>query len=169
MKGFGALLILAAAGLIGLRLLGENRRRLEAYFSLSAALRLLRGELASRSAPLADGIDRAKTAAKGIGKELMSLVSVGLSALGERTFCEIWDQSLEACCSSRSIETPEELKSLGTVLGGFDLETQLQAMDSCIARLDELRENGKRNYPAQRRLLLSLTLAGGFFLVILLY
>ena len=168
MKGLGASLILSAAGLIGLLLLGESRRRLEAYCSLSSALRLLRGDLASRNAPLADGIDKAKTAAKGMGKELMLQVSMGLSALGERSFCEIWDQALDAC-SPRSLETPEELKSLGAVLGGFDLETQLQALDGCIARLDELWKNGSRSYPARRRLLLSLTLAGGFFMVILLY
>lgn len=169
MRVLGASLVLSAAGLIGLLLLGEKRRRMEACCSLSAALRLLRGELSSRNAPLADGIEKAKQAAKGTGKELMTLVSLGLSELGERSFREIWDQALDVCCPLLSLETAEELKSLGAVLGDFDLETQLQALDTCMMRLDELRESGKRNYPAQRRLLLSLTLAGGFFLVILLY
>lgn len=169
MKWVGAAMVLAAASIACLTLLCDQKRRLEAFHSLSEALKILRGELLSRGATISEGIEKAGSASRGVGKELMLAVLAGLRELGERSFSEIWRNALDTCSLEDKPESLEPLAGLGSILGRFDLDAQLKALDACIKRLDELWEAEKKEYPARRKLLISLSLAGGIFLVILLF
>ena len=154
MKRIGAVLILAAAAFIGLSLLREKKRRLEAYRTSSFALGLLRGELLSRGAQLKEGIESACKASEG---------------MGERSFAEIWEEALTESCAGLEDGARKELQRLGTVLGRFDLEIQLQALETCKASLEERWNKRSESYPADRRMICSIVLALSSFLVILLY
>ena len=169
MKWVGAALVLAAASLICLILLDDQKQHLEVYHSLSETLKILRGELLSRGATISEGIEKAGSASRGVGKELMLTVMDGLRELGERSFSEIWRNALATCSQEEKPESLETLAGLGSVLGRFDLDEQLKALDTCIKDLDERWEAEKKDYPARRKLLISLSLAGGIFLVILLF
>lgn len=168
MKCLGALLILAAAGLSALKRLQDKRRCLEGCRSLASSLRLLRGELAARSLPLGDAIAHTQQKGSGMGQKLMSRVSARMSELGEMSFFEIWAEEAENSCHVLDPDALDEIKGLGAMLGSFDLEMQLQSLDTVIAYLEALWEQQRGAYPAQRRLLLSVYLAMSCFLVILL-
>lgn len=169
MKMIGAVMILAAAALIGFSLLREKRERLLGIRSLAMALGRLRGELSTRASPLAEGIEKASSSSNGMGKNLMCCVSKRLHDLGERSFSELWNAALLESCGRLEKHDLEELKDLGAVLGRFDLELQLRALDGCISFLEDRWEKGSAAYPADRRLLLSVTLAMSSVLVILFF
>lgn len=167
-KGMGALLILAAAGMAALMHLRDKRSRLEGCRSVASALRLLRGELAARSLPLGEAVEHVQSRTKGLGKELMKSVTERLPELGEVSFQQIWTDALEGCCMILDPGALEELRGLGPVLGSFDLDVQLRSLEVAISYLEVIWEQQRGGYPAQRRLLLSLYLAMSCFLVILL-
>ncbi len=168
MKWMGALLILAAAGLAALRLLQDKKSSLEGCRSLASALRLLRGELEARSLPLGEALAHAENKTGGLGRKLMIGVSERLPELGEVSFQQIWNEALDSSCRILDPGALEELRSLGPVLGSFDLDMQLRSLEAVISYLEVLWEQQRSGYPAQRRLLLSVYLAMSCFLVILL-
>ncbi len=169
MKLLGAILILTAGILGGILLLLDKKKRRDDYWSLAAALELLRGELSSEAVPLALGIERANAHTKGMGKELLSAVSSGLDELGERSFGEIWDKALAETCSWLAAEPASEIRKLGAELGRFDLEVQLRSLDACALYLKEQWRRQKNAYPAERRVALGLSFCFTALLVILLY
>lgn len=169
MKLPGAVLIMAAACLVSLVTLREKKQRQEGCLSLVAALELLRGELSSGAVPLRLGIERACAHAGGIGNELLIAVREGLGDLGERSFDEIWNKALDGTDLWLAETVRHEMRKLGSVLGRFELETQLRALDACISLLRQQWERQRNAYPEERRVWIGLTGGLSALLVILLY
>ncbi|MBR0199377.1 MAG: stage III sporulation protein AB [Oscillospiraceae bacterium] len=169
MKLPGAVLIMAAACLASAVTLQEKKRSQEGCLSLATALDLLRAELSSGAVPLSLGIERACAHAGGIGKELLCAVYAGLRDLGEQSFDEIWDKALAGTDPRLAENSEHELQKLGSVLGRFDLETQLRALDACSSLLRRQWERQRNAYPEERRVWIGLTTGLGALLVILLY
>lgn len=169
MKLPGAVLILAAACLTSALSLRERKRRLDGCLSLAAALELLRGELSSAAAPLSLGIEKACAHAAGSGKVLLLSVREGLRDLGELSFDEIWDKALSGTDPWLEETVRSELRRLGSVLGRFDLDTQLRSLDACISLLTQQWERQRKAYPEERRVLIGLSSGLSALLVILLY
>ena len=169
MKLPGAVLIMAAACLMSVLTLREKKQRQAGGLSLAAALELLRGELSSGALPLSLGIERASAHASGFGKELLIAVQEGLRDLGEWSFDEIWDKALAGTDPWLEETVQNELRKLGSVLGRFDLETQLRALDACISLLRQQWERQRNAYPEERRVWIGLTAGLSALLVILLY
>ena len=169
MKLAGAVLILTASFLIGQTLLMEKKRGLSGLRTLAAALSQLRGELSTYEVTLSKGFNKAAGLSEGMGRELMHTVAERLDDLGERTFTEIWSGALGDCCAGLEEAVLSQMQGLGNVLGKFDLSLQLQALDNCIALLQDRIKKEKDDYPLQRKLLLSTLLTLGSFLVIIIY
>ena len=93
----------------------------------------------------------------------------GLRDLGERSFDEIWDKALAGTDPWQEETVQNELRKLGSVLGRFDLETQLRALDACILLLRQQWERERNAYPEERRVWIGLTAGLSALLVILLY
>ena len=132
-------------------------------------MELLRGELSSGAVPLSLGIERVSAHTSGFGKELLIAVQEGLRDLGERSFDEIWDKALAGTDPWLEETVQNELRKLGSVLGRFDLETQLRALDACILLLRQQWERERNAYPEERRVWIGLTAGLSALLVILLY
>lgn len=169
MKLAGAVLILTASFLIGQTLLMEKKRGLSGLRTLAAALSQLRGELSTYEVTLSKGFNKAAGLSEGMGRELMHTVAERLDDLGDRTFAEIWSGALGDCCAGMEEAVLSQMQGLGNVLGKFDLSLQLQALDNCIALLQDRIKKEKDDYPLQRKLLLSTLLTLGSFLVIIIY
>ena len=168
MKLLGGILVMTAASLGCVLLLREQRKRQDDLRSLAAALELLRGEISSGIVPLALGIERANTHARGIGNVLFSKVLDGFPELGDSSFKEIWDKALIASCPWLPQDVQAEIRKLGGVLGRFDVELQLRTLDACAAYLGEQWKRLRNEYPSRRRVTLGLSFSLSALLVILL-
>ncbi len=91
-----------------------------------------------------------------------------MDQLGEKSFCEIWTESVKDCCASIPAELRSELAGLGQYLGRYSLEEQLSVLDRCSRLFRSRYLQGIQEEPIQSRLILGLSAAAGALLTILL-
>ena len=157
MAGF-ALLQLAAL-LFALRHIGCKKREAEALASFCAMLEQLGGLLGSEAAPMPELIGALILRSGGCASVFLQTLADSMDRLGERSFFELWNHALDAAPVALEPEDRNTLEELGSVLGRYELEAQLRAVESCRAvfcrRLDALR----LELPQVKRLTLGLSLA----------
>ena len=104
-------------------------------------LTLMRSELEVRRTPLPELAEVMKTSCTGCGAHFARLLARGLSDIGERSFPELWSES--ACLSFPHLPADERrsFDLLGSVLGRYELCTQLAVLDRCA---EELRITDRR-------------------------
>ena len=140
MKLAGAFLALLGSILVGRKFSSGKRRELESLRSLCAALVLMESELSSRAAPLTDLIPLLAREAGEPAAGFFSHLSTEMEELGDRRFRELW---LEAAIPSFSTLREPELHAvleLGSSLGRYPLERQLEAIRRCRSLLSERQE-----------------------------
>ena len=159
------------AGLLlgGARQAAEKKEDILLLRTLAQSLLELRRTLSERQQSLG-GIFSAL--AQKHGKEPVGAFYEDLGSkigdLGERSFSEIWRETVEDRFASTEPEVCDALRPLGDFLGGSELERQCRALDSAAQRIAELAEAGKEALRGEMRLNLSLSLCAGAFLVIML-
>ena len=101
------------------------------------------------------------------GKALLSGLLRRLPELGSRDFQNIWEE-----CVTESVrysgEAARLLCTLGSFLGRYDVDSQLEAIRSCRETLEKLRTTAAEALPQTRRLGMGLALTSGALIVITL-
>lgn len=165
-KIFGAICIVAACGGMGCSMAATHRREEAELRRLIGVLNYMGCELQYRLTPLPELCQKAATQTKGAVGQVMQELTQALNA-------QISPDA--SCCMqsvvSKSKKLPEGLRKnllmLGTSLGRFDLQGQLNGLDGvrvqCCSDLDALEQN--RDF--RLRSYLTLSLCAGFALAIL--
>ena len=163
----GMLAVLMACLGIGLQPLRRIKRELRCLEGLCLGLRAMREELAGSLRPLGELLERAAALTEGEARAFFLAAAVGMAALREKSFAEIWQA---ACRALPPLPEPlcRELEALGLTLGRAAPEDQLAALDRWLLRAGKALDERRSRLPEQRRLTLALSAAAGVFLSLLL-
>lgn len=168
MKGLGSAMLMLGAFLLGARLCRERRKHEALLKDLIQALSFIKGELELRASPISELLE-CPGAAEGEAGAFFASLRAALPQLGERSFAELWFQELRRCLPELAGEEREALEGLGQILGRMDLDTEVQALSTCVACLARRLEEERRNAPNYDRVSLGLCLCSGLLLAIVLF
>lgn len=167
MRIIGILLIAAAAVYGGVSYTALKREQFNELEALCHMLRLMQDELETRALPLPELAAQLETRTENAGKVLLSGLLCRLPELGSRDFQSIWEECVtEGVKYSR--EAAQLLCALGSFLGRYDVDSQLEAMRSCHDAMEKLRAATAEALPQTRRLGMGLALTSGALIVITL-
>ncbi len=167
MKWIGALCIMIGSGLFGFSMAAAHRREEHVLRQLIGALDYMQCELHYRMTPLPELCRQA-------GEQNRNVVGQVLLMLAREMECQI-SPDVE-CCMEHALATneilPERAKRgfeiLGTNLGRFDLDGQIQGLEAVRSFCRRELENLEKNRDARLRSYQTLGLCAGSALAILL-
>ena len=168
MQLLGTMLLAGGAALLGITAAHRTQWRVRDLRMLTEGLRMMLRELSYRLAPLPELLRSAEEGSEGCVKHFFDLCAQGADGLDGRTFHSIWRQSMQDSKLCLASEERHCLDSLGAVLGRYDSDNQLQALNIAINRLDELRGQAEEQSKRLGKLYSVLGLTAGAFLMILL-
>ena len=161
------MLIAAAAVYGGVSYTALKREQLNELEALCHMLRLMQDELETRALPLPELAAQLDTRTENAGKALLSGLLRRLPELGSRDFQNIWEE-----CVTESVKHSEEaarlLCTLGSFLGRYDVDSQLEAIRSCREAMEKLHTAAAEALPQTRRLGMGLALTSGALIAITL-
>ena len=161
------MLIAAAAVYGGASYTALKREQLNELEALCHMLRLMQDELETRALPLPELAAQLEARTEDAGKTLLSGLLRRMPELGSRDFQSIWEE-----CVTESVKHSEEaarlLCTLGSFLGRYDVDSQLEAIRSCRDAMEKLRTAAAEALPQTRRLGMGLALTSGALIVITL-
>lgn len=164
----GAILLAGGAVLLGVSAAHRTRSRVRDLRMLADGLRAILRELSYRMVPLPELLCSAKEQTGERVQLFFSLCAQGAEHLNGRPFQKIWEEAAEAGQMCLEREDWQCLESLGYVLGRYDGESQLQALESSLDRLEERYREAAEQSRKLGKLYRVLGLTAGAFLIILL-
>ncbi len=169
MRIAGSLLIAVACLIYCLRFVRQSRRRLRELDSAARLLSMMSAELEARLTPLPELTRRLQDSAQEPAKGFLNTLSKELTALGEKSFSDIWRDS--ALDSFPMLEADElaALTQLGCCLGRYEIASQLAALELCAGTLRGKAALCRTELPERRRLHLGLACSAAALLVVVLY
>ena len=167
MRIIGIMLIAAAAVYGGVSYTALKKEQLNELEALCHLLRLMRDELETRALPLPELAAQLETRTEDTGKALLSGLLRRLPELGSRDFKSIWEECVTENVK-QSVEASRLLCTLGSFLGRYDVDSQLEAICSCREAMEKLCTSAAEALPQTRRLGMGLALTSGALIVITL-
>ena len=164
----GTALLAGGAALLGVSAACRTRSRVRDLQMLAEGLRAILRELSYRLAPLPELLSGAKEQSGERVQMFFALCAQGAEHLNGRTFQTVWEQAAEASQMCLEREDWQCLAPLGHVLGRYDCESQRQALESSLGRLEERCREAAEQSQKLGKLYSVLGLTAGAFLVILL-
>ena len=161
------MLIAAAAVYGGVSYTALKREQLNELEALCHMLRLMQDELETRALPLPELAAQLDMRTENAGKALLSGLLRRLPELGSRDFQSIWKESVTESVK-HSGEASRLLCTLGSFLGRYDVDSQLEAIRSCREAMEKLHTAAAEALPQTRRLGMGLALTSGALIVITL-
>lgn len=167
MRIIGIMLIAAAAVYGGASYTALKREQLNELEALCHMLRLMQDELETRALPLPELAAQLEARTEDAGKTLLSELLRRMPELGSRDFQNIWEESVTESVK-HSEGAARLLCKLGSFLGRYDVDSQLDALRSCREAMEKLRTAAAEALPQTRRLGMGLALTSGALIVITL-
>lgn len=167
MRIIGIMLIAAAAVYGGASYTALKREQLNELEALCHMLRLMQDELETRALPLPELAAQLEARTEDAGKTLLSELLRRMPELGSRDFQNIWEESVTESVK-HSEGAARLLCKLGSFLGRYDVDSQLDALRSCREAMKKLRTAAAEALPQTRRLGMGLALTSGALIVITL-
>ena len=161
------MILLASVG-IGLSLIRERQKQLRALREVCDALSLLRFELGTNRAPLAQLLSVTAQRSEGCAAAFLLAVMESLSSLGERSFSRLWEEAALRTLPDLPKDELRELIAAGRALGRFELQEQLDALSGSEGRLKAMLEQAEQKRGEELRIRFALPTAAGTLLALLL-
>lgn len=166
-KWMGAVLIVGSCGGFGLSIAAANRRQTRLLNQLVQLLKLMEWELRYRLTALPELCFLAAKEADGVLKKVFQDLSKALSQQSAPDSSECMGIVLR-----RNQDIPPKLRKalrrLGSVMGRFDLEGQLEGFRSIREEIQNALQNGGKEQEQRMRSYQTLCICAGLALVILL-
>ena len=134
MKMLGMLLICSASLAAALSVMKTRVERIRSLRSLGRMLELMEGELSTALSPIPElvcSLEKKSTGAAGV---FLAALNTRMESLGKERFPRLWNDSLRQSLSLDH-EDLDALKQLGSILGQYDLDRQLEAIAQCREHL----------------------------------
>lgn len=164
----GAVMIIAAASLMGFLYSHELQKRIENLYEIQRILVMLRGEMKYHQAPITEVFQGMKGHVNTEFQQLFAKAAENLQQSHGKTIGQIW---LE-CCDlllekiSLSKEDRQEFRRLGEILGYLDTDTQAAGFELYGQKIELRIQKCSKELAGKQRLIRCLGIMGGIFVVI---
>lgn len=166
-RWIGAILIIAGSGGLGISLAATHRSEVKSLRQLISTLDFMECELQYRLTPLPELCRQAARETTGMLQELFSLLCTELEDQISPDVGRCMDAAV-ARCKNIPKQTKDSLLALGHTLGRFDIQGQLNGLESvrqaCRQKLEALEQNKEMRLRSYQ----TLCLCAGAALAILL-
>ncbi len=150
MKLRGMLMICSASLAAALSAMKTRGERIRSLRALGRMLELMEGELSSTLCPIPELLSTLEKKSGGAAKRFLSALASRMDRLGTEGFSELWEASLrESLALDR--EDLDTLRQLGSILGQYDLDRQLEAIAQCRLRLLQSAEKSAQDHRQKSR------------------
>lgn len=170
LKILGAILTISSSAAIGFYFSIILKERVEDLKDLKKCIFILRGDIQYSNTPLPEAIGSMAERNQSNFKLFFEKVSDELSKLEGKTFCEIWeksiDEDLKDTCMNKKDKT--YLANLGENLGYLDKEMQINTIDLYIEQLESELEETLGTVKEKTRLYNLLGVLSGIFITIIM-
>ncbi|MDO4815391.1 MAG: stage III sporulation protein AB [Bacillota bacterium] len=148
MRVFGAVVLVLALTSIGICKAIEFRKCLTVMHDLILMLDSVKSELCTSRTPMNRIIQRIEQNSRGEVNRFAGSLLASMDRLGEAEFSSLWRDTATDVFGVLPQDCITELSELGTCLGRYDMDMQLEAIDRCKHKIsnniDDLRpKNGK--------------------------
>ena len=167
-KLLGFLAMQASAVLLSVQQYSGKRRKLENLRVFCEMLQQLSGILASAAPPMPELLKILLQRSQGEARLFTERLFRSMDMLGEKSFQELWNRALTEASFPFSDDILAELEALGDVLGRYDLDAQLQALEACREKLQKHAELLQDELPRASRITFGLLLTSTLMIGILL-
>ena len=164
----GFVMLQLAAALFAYKRVTEARHQTDALRSFGEMLDHLRGLLESDGSPMPALLEALLQNCSGEAECFICTLSASMDYLGQLSFQSLWRQALSESTSDLNEEAKQELDALGSVLGRYDLKTQMDSIDACRRILRQRLEERQNMQMQDTRVTLGLSLSASLLLGILL-
>lgn len=168
MKCYGIVFVMLSAWLFGKEKIKPIKTRIVYLQNMSAALELMRSELSGRPKALEELCSQLEISCKGQAALFFGELGKRLRNDDWCCFREIWSISVSECFAELRSDEKQLIDELGTVLGVFELDRQLRALDFCVEQLKNCYQKAKGEYSANRKLYIGLPCCFAAMLSVLL-
>ena len=168
MNWLGAVIIVAACSVMGIKKACSLGNTEKCYAALISTLEIAKGEICTRRAPMDEVFTVLdKSAAKPV-RPFVSGAAAQLTALGEHSFAEIWCGCADKYLQQLSPASLAAVKSLGGSMGRYDTEIQCAAIERCMAVLSQEQQIFSSNLSANKRMYIGIGSGTGLIIAIML-
>lgn len=164
----GAALLAAGSVALGLGAVAHLEGRVRDLRGLLAGLEAMHRALDSRLAPLDEMLSSAAESTQGRPRDLFRFCAEQLDGGAPRRFGVLWDVALEELPLRLECSDLEVLRTLGSVLGRYDGDSQTRALAQCASRLEVQLEEAAEQRQRLGKVYGTMGVSAGLFLVILL-
>ena len=166
MKLLGAIMIIGAFMLCSLSSFKSGVCRIHSLEAACTVLEHMKGELCTSLLPLPQLFKRLSERLNGEAKEFSDELSRSLVNLGEENFSALWEKSAKKELPYLNEEEMKSFSSLGLILGRFQLEIQLEAIEKTEKLLGEHLNSAKESLPAEGKLRFGVSTGAAFLIVL---
>lgn len=164
----GFVLLQAAALLYARGRVMDRRREYAALRSFCDMLDQLRGLLENDASPMPELLRKLSERSTGEARRFAQALSISMEELGTRSFQQLWQQALADEADLPVQTVGQELRALGGVLGRYDLQSQLDALEACRRVIRQAMEERGRTQPQDMYMTVGLALSASLLVGILL-
>lgn len=167
-KTLGFSIILLAALIVSVQRIEDQKRLASALRSYCNMLEQMLGILEIQAPPMPELLCALSRCCDGAAAAFAACLYQSMERLGTESFFALWQKALFASAGGLDRDALEALEALGSVLGRYDLKTQLDAIASCHRVLRQRQEKLQQSLPQTRRLVFGVTLSAAMLLGIIL-
>ncbi len=168
MNWLGAVIIVAACSMIGIKKAYSLGNTEKCYAALISMLEIAKGEICTRRAPMDEVFTVLEEGAAKQVRPFVSAAAAQLTALGEHSFAEIWCGCADKYLQQLSPASLAAVKSLGGSLGRYDAEMQCAAIERCMAVLSQEQQIFSSNLSVNKRMYIGIGSGTGLIIAIML-
>ena len=149
MRLLGALLLTAAASVMGFFKARAHKASAQSLKEIISLLELMRNAICTRRTPIKQIFSCSNLPDYRYMNSFISSLETELSNLGSKNFTQICCENAEKTLQMLSKSSKQALKALGSSIGKYDAELQAASIDRCISELNDeykkLNEGLKNN------------------------
>lgn len=170
-KIIGGIIICLSTYAMGLKKSALIEQRLSILDEFEKSLVLLKGEIKYAQESLPEAVSNVGQRTTGIVKQFYNTLLDGISDGIELEFRKIWDENVNKCFTSElvSAEDINVISQLGGQLGHLDIEMQIRALDLCLNKLKERKENAIKDINEKSKLYRTVGLASGALITLVMF
>lgn len=168
MRFVGAVMLAAGSIMVGSHVWKNTCRRIAMLRSVLTVLELMCAELSIINCSMDELCIYLQRHCDNELKSLFKDVHTGLKMLGDKSFNDIWIDSVEKNLSILNEPEQDEIKKLGSVLGQFELDNQIKSINLCACRINKIFETDSRALPEKKKLCFTLSSSAALMLIIVL-
>lgn len=167
-KLFGALLVFSAFFAGGAVKASALKNELFTLRGMIQLTELMKNEIVARRTRLQSLAEMLLAASDKYTADFAESLCAGLRKLGEKSFADIWRESIDGGLGALSKECRMLLAELGGSIGRYDVELQQAAFERCIYRLCEHERALSGSYSSNRKMYFGVFGGTGLIALILL-